>query len=47
MKQAILSALLVLLAGYFGCFLNLAGCILAVSAAATGCIVYAIYNSKK
>lgn len=44
--KAILSAILVFAAGWLGCFLDMAGCILGVSAAATGCIVYAIYDSK-
>ena len=42
MKQAVLSAVIVLICGFLGCFLDLAGCILAAAAAATGCIVYAI-----
>ena len=44
--KAIFSAILVFVAGYLGGFLDIAGCILSVSAAATGCIVYAIYDSK-
>ena len=47
LMRSILSALLVLLAGFLGSFLDLAGLLLSVSAAATGCIVYAIYDSKK
>lgn len=46
MKQAILSAVIVFVVGYLGCFLDLAGCILATAAAVTGCIVYAIQNNK-
>ncbi|MGI5856428.1 MAG: hypothetical protein ACOX64_08215 [Candidatus Merdivicinus sp.] len=42
MLQAFLSSLIVLAAGYLGCFLDLAGCIIASIAAATGCIVYAV-----
>ncbi len=42
MLQAFLSGLIVLAAGYLGCFLDLAGCIIASIAAATGCIVYAV-----
>ena len=47
MKQAILSFLLVLVCGYLGCFLNLAGCIVTTVAAATACIVYSIKNHHK
>jgi hypothetical protein len=46
MKQAILSAAIVLVCGYLGCFLDLAGCILATAAAATGCIVYAVRQKR-
>ena len=46
MKQAILSFLLVLVCGYLGCFLNLAGCIVTTVAAATVCIVYRIKKSS-
>ncbi|EGJ48307.1 hypothetical protein HMPREF0866_01269 [Ruminococcaceae bacterium D16] len=45
--KALLSFFLVLIVGYLGCFLDVAGCILGVSATATGCIVYAIYDSRK
>ena len=45
MKQAVCSALIVLVCGYLGCFLDLPGCILATAASATGCIVYAIRRS--
>ena len=47
MVQACISALIVLVCGYFGCFLEMAGCIMASIAAATGCIVYAILQQKK
>lgn len=40
MGRAIVCALIVLVAGYFGSILGVPGCILAVGAAATGCIVY-------
>ncbi|SFP72623.1 hypothetical protein SAMN05216343_1134 [Oscillibacter sp. PC13] len=46
MKQAVLSALIVLLCGFLGCFLDLAGCILSAAAASTGCIVYAIASKN-
>ncbi|MCB7039886.1 MULTISPECIES: hypothetical protein [Eubacteriales] len=46
MKQAIISALIVLVCGYLGCFLDLAGCIIATTAAATGCVVYALKGHK-
>ena len=42
MGQAVVSAVIVLACGYLGCFLGEAGCIMAVAAAMTGCIVYAI-----
>lgn len=45
-KQAIISALIVLVCGYLGCFLDLAGCIIATTAAATGCVVYALKGHK-
>ena len=45
--KALFSSFLVLIIGYLGCFLDVAGCSLGVSAAATGCIVYAIYDSRK
>ncbi len=47
MGQALLSGLIVLAAGYLGCFLDLPGCIIASIAAATGCIVYAIKQKKQ
>lgn len=47
MMQSIISALIVLACGYLGCFLGIAGCILATVASATGCIVYAILHQKK
>ena len=46
MKKAISSAALVLLVGFFGCFLGVAGLVLGSVSTATGCIVYAIYNQK-
>ena len=42
MKQSILSAIIVLIAGYIGAFLPPAFCIIITIAVATGCIVYAI-----
>ena len=47
MKKAVLSALIVIAAGYLGCFLDLAGCIMSTVAAATGCIVYSVQDLKK
>ena len=47
MKQAIISTIIVLVCGYFGCFLDIAGCIMATVASATGCIVYAVTANKK
>lgn len=47
MMQAIISAIIVLVCGYLGCFLDIVGCILATAASATGCIVYAILHQKK
>lgn len=47
MGRAIASAVLVLACGYLGCFLGEAGCILAVAAASTGCIVYAVGQRGK
>ena len=44
--KAILSAVLVFAVGYLGAFLGAAGCLLATVAAATGCIVYAIYDAR-
>ena len=46
MKKAISSALLVLLVGFFGCFLGVAGLVLGSVSTATSCIIYAIYNQK-
>jgi len=46
MKQSIISAIIVLVCGYFGCYLDIAGCILVTVASATGCIVYAILYSR-
>ena len=46
MCQAILSACIVLVCGFLGCFLDIAGCVMASLAAATGCIVYAIRRKK-
>lgn len=46
MGLAIGSAAVVLVCGYFGCFLGEAGCIMATAAAMTGCIVYAIRAEK-
>ncbi len=46
MTKAIVSALIVLTVGYFGMFLGLPGGLLAMGAAATGCIVYAIEDLK-
>ena len=47
MVQALLSVFIVLGCGYIGCFLDIAGCIMASLAAATGCIVYAIKQNNK
>ena len=47
MKQAIISTIIVLICGYFGCFLDIAGCIMATVGSATGCIVYAVTANKK
>ena len=47
MKQAIVSTIIVLICGYFGCFLDIAGCIMATVGSATGCIVYAVTANKK
>ncbi len=47
MKQALISVIIVLVCGYFGCFLDIAGCIIATMASSTGCLVYAILNKKK
>lgn len=47
MKQAILSALIVLVCGYIGGFLGIAGCVMASFASATGCIVYAVNRKNK
>mgnify|MGYP001645959486 CR=1 FL=1 len=44
--KALFSALIVLCIGYFGYFFHLDGYILSLSIA-TGCIVYAIYDSRK
>nr|WP_325193324.1 hypothetical protein [uncultured Oscillibacter sp.] len=38
--HALLSVLIVLVSGYLGCFMGIAGCIMATVAAAVGCIVY-------
>ncbi len=46
MIQALVSALIVLACGYVGCFLGIAGCVMACCAAATGCIVYAIKKER-
>lgn len=46
MGLAIGSAAVVLVCGYFGCFLGEPGCIMATAAAMTGCIVYAIRAEK-
>lgn len=45
--QAIVSAIIVFFCGYLGCFLDLAGCIIATIASATGCIVYAVLQNQK
>ncbi len=47
MKQSILSAIIVLIAGYIGAFLPPAFCIIITIAVATGCIVYAIKQILK
>ena len=47
MKQAIISTIIVLICGYFGCFLDIAGCIMATVGSATGCIVYAVTANRK
>ena len=47
MAQAIISAIIVVVCGYLGCFLDVAGCIMATIAAATGCVVYAIKCTNK
>jgi len=46
MKQAMISFLIVVVCGYFGCSLDLAGCIIATVSSATACIVYAIKGKK-
>ena len=46
MKQAMISFLVVVVCGYLGCFLDLAGCIIATVGSATACIVYAIKGRK-
>ena len=45
--QAFVSALIVLICGYAGCFLGIAGCVMTSCAAATGCIVYAMKQHKQ
>ena len=45
--RAIISAIIVLICGYLGCFLDLAGCIITTVASATGCIVYATLQNQK
>ena len=47
MAQAIISAIIVVVCGYLGCFLDVAGCIIATIGAATGCVVYAIKSTNK
>ena len=47
MLQAVLSAIIVFVCGYLGCFLDLAGCIIATAAASVGCIVFAILHKNK
>ena len=40
MARAVVCALVVLVAGLFGSILGTVGCIMAVGAAVTGCVVY-------
>ena len=47
MAQAIISAIIVVVCGCLGCFLDMAGCIIATMSAATGCVVYAIKRTNK
>ena len=47
MLKALLSALIVVICGYLGCFLGLAGCIITTVASATACIVYAISSNTR
>ncbi|MBU5627255.1 hypothetical protein KQI82_10080 [Oscillibacter sp. MSJ-2] len=46
MKRAIICALIVLAAGYFGCILGVAGCMIAVGATMTGCIIYELEDIR-
>lgn len=47
MPKALLSALIVVICGYLGCFLDLAGCIIMTVASATACIVYTISSNRR
>lgn len=47
MGRAICTALLVFAAGFLGCFLGEAGCILLTATAMTGCIVYELESIRQ
>lgn len=47
MTKALLSALIVVICGYLGCFLDLAGCVIMTVASATACIVYTISSNRR
>ena len=42
--HALISALLILIGGYLGSFLGLAGCMIMTAAVSVGCIVYHLKN---
>ena len=46
MKRAFICALIVIAAGYLGCILDVAGCMLAVGASMTGCIIYELEDIR-